>query len=71
VELLRRISDPVELQVLCDALRARGIAYNVDHAGMHDLMPLPNVMDVRLMVEAEDLTAARNILTDLLGSSHA
>ena len=66
-----RVNDPVELQVLCNALRARGIAYSVDHAGMHGLMPLPDIMDVRLMVEAEDMTAARQVLTDLLGSDHA
>jgi len=71
VELLTRINDPVRLQVLCDALRARGIAYSVDHAGMHALMPLPDVMDVRLMVEAQDMAAARRVLADVLGDVDA
>jgi hypothetical protein len=65
MRLLTRLSDPVRLQVLCDALDAQHIRFRVDHAGMHALLPLPVVMDVHVMVEEDDLEAASRILDDL------
>lgn len=65
MQLLTKLSDPVSLQVLGDALDARHIRYAADHAGMRTLLPLPGVMDVHVMVEAQDLAAARRILIDL------
>jgi len=62
---LLTLSDPVSLQVLCDALNDRGISFRVDNAGMHALMPLPDVMDIRIFVEAEDMAAAQRIVEDL------
>lgn len=62
---LKRIADPVLLQVICDALQQHGIACRVDNAGMHALMPLPGVMDARLLVDEAKVTEARQILRDL------
>ncbi len=63
--ILLKLSDPVSLQVLCDALSERGIGFRVDNAGMHALMPLPDVMDIRVFVEQEDVAAAQRIVGDL------
>ena len=64
VELIR-IANPVSLQILCDALTEREIIFRVDNAGMNALMPLPGVMDARILVEESDLQAAELILRDL------
>ncbi len=65
MKLLARISDQVLLQVLSDALSERGIGFRIDNAGMNGLMPLPVVMDARVMVAEEDLSAANLVLADL------
>ena len=64
VELIR-IADPVSLQILCDALAERTIIFRVDNAGMNALMPLPGVMDARVLVEENDLEASEMIVRDL------
>lgn len=61
---LKRFDDPVLLQVLCDALQEKGIAYRVDNAGMHALLPLPVVMEARLLVDEARLSDAGKILSD-------
>jgi len=65
MQLLKKIADPVLLQILCDALEERGIGFRVDDAGMNALLPLPGVMDARVMVVEEDIEAARQVLDDL------
>jgi hypothetical protein len=65
MHLLKRVSDSVQLQILCDALQERHVRFRVDHAGMHALLPLPVVMDVHVMVDEADVDAARRILEDL------
>ncbi|MDX8401500.1 MAG: DUF2007 domain-containing protein [Mariprofundaceae bacterium] len=62
---LTETADPVRAQALCDALRALGIACRIDNTGMHALMPLPGLFDLRLMVADEDIEAARQVLADL------
>jgi hypothetical protein len=62
---LIRIADPVSLQIFCDALAERAIVFRVDNAGMNALMPLPGVMDARILVEENDVGAAKQILNDL------
>ncbi|ATX82083.1 Putative signal transducing protein [Mariprofundus ferrinatatus] len=64
VELLK-ISDQVLLQVISDALTSRSIRFRVENAGMQALMPLPGIMDARILVEEDDLSAAALILQDL------
>jgi len=64
IELIR-IADPVSLQILCDALVEKAVVFRVDNAGMNALMPLPGVMDARILVEEADVSAARLILSDL------
>jgi len=65
MELLTRTHDRVELQVLCDALAAVGIPYQVDDQGINALMPVPGLFDARLMVAKGDLEAARLVLADI------
>ncbi|MDX8391703.1 MAG: DUF2007 domain-containing protein [Mariprofundaceae bacterium] len=62
---LIKLSDPISLQVLSDALNDCAIEFRVDNAGMHALMPLPDVMDMRIWVEEHDLAAAQRIVSDL------
>ena len=62
---LIRIADPVSLQILCDALAERSIVFRVDNAGMNALMPLPVVMDARILVEESDVNVAELIVRDL------
>jgi len=64
IELIR-IADPVSLQIACDALEDNNIAFTVENAGMNALMPLPELMDARLLVAADDEAAARQIIVDL------
>jgi len=64
IELVR-LSDPVSLQILSDVLVERNIIFRIDNAGMNALMPLPTVMDARVMVAEEDIKAAEMILNDL------
>ena len=64
IELIR-IADPVSLQILCDALAGRSIIFRVDNAGMNALMPLPGLMDARVLVEDSDVHAAELVLHDL------
>lgn len=71
MKLLKKISNPIELQVLCDALQEQGIEYQVDNAGMHALMPLPDIMDVRLRVAGQNMTAARQVLADIERAENA
>jgi len=63
--LLRKIADPVFLQILCDALASRNIEFRVDHAGMNALMPLPGIMDARVLVVEREFDAAERVLRDL------
>jgi len=63
--LLSRIADPVLLQILCDALASRDIIFRVENAGMNALMPLPGVMDARVLVAEREYDAARRVLLDL------
>jgi Putative prokaryotic signal transducing protein len=65
MRLLTKLSDPVNLQILCDALGDRHIRFRVDHAGINALLPLPGVMDVHVMVDEGDADAAKRILRDL------
>lgn len=64
IELIK-LSDPVLLQILSDALVERNLLFRIDNAGMNALMPLPTVMDARVLVAEEDLKAAEQILHDL------
>jgi len=65
MQMLIRLSNPISLYALSDALDEQGIIYRVDNAGMHALMPLPDIMDMRIFVATDDLDAARQVLRDL------
>ena len=62
---LIRLNDDLSRQALCDALADRGIACRVDNAGMHALLPLPDVMDMRVFVGEGDWVEAQQVLRDL------
>ncbi len=62
---LIRISDPVSLQILSDMLASKQILFRVENVGMNALMPLPTVMDARVLVAEDDLAAAELIVRDL------
>lgn len=64
-KLLKELADPVMLHALTEALQERGIACRIDGAGMQSLLPLPGVMDARVMVEEEAWPAAVQVLRDL------
>jgi len=65
------LNDPVSVQIAQDALEESGIVCRVDNAGMHALMPLPAVMDMRIFVDEADLQRAKQVLADLgLGEAH-
>lgn len=65
MKLLARLTDPVTLQVLSDALSERGIDFRIEDAGMHALLPLTGIFDARVMVAEADEAAAQRILDDL------
>jgi len=65
MQKLIRLSDQISVQVLSDALRERGIAFHVENAGMHALLPLPDVMDMQVMVEQADMAEAQRVVRDL------
>ncbi len=64
IELIK-LSDPVTIQILSDALESQQIIFRIDNAGMKALMPLPTVMDARVLVAAEDKLAADQVVQDL------
>jgi len=64
IELIR-ISDLVSLKILSDMLESKNILFRVENAGMNALMPLPTVMDARVLVAEEDRVAAELIARDL------
>jgi len=64
IELIK-LSDPLSIQILSDALESQQIIFRVDNAGMNALMPLPTVMDARVLVLEEDKDAADQIVQDL------
>lgn len=65
MQLLKKVSDQVLLQVITDALRERHIEFTVENAGMNALMPLAGLFDTRILVASRDMDAAQRILRDL------
>jgi len=64
IELIR-ISNPVTLQITCDALDDKKIVYRVENAGMNALLPVPDLMSARILIDDESLAAAEQIISDL------
>jgi len=65
MQMLIQLNDTISLQFLMNALEERGIACRVDNAGMHALMPLPDVMDIRIFVDDSDMDVAQQLVRDL------
>jgi len=64
MKLLQKVNDQVSLQILCDLLESGGITYRVEGAGMNSLMPLPGVIEARVLVEEEGFEAAQQLLAE-------
>lgn len=64
IELIK-LSDPVSIQILRDALESQQIIFRIDNAGMNALMPLPTVMDARVLVAEADKDRADQVVQDL------
>ena len=65
MQLLKKVNDQLTLQILSDLLDAGGIVYRVDGAGMNSLMPLPGLIEARVLVAESDMEEARAILADI------
>lgn len=57
------------LQILCDLLESAGIGYRVEGAGMNSLLPLPGLIEARILIEDKDYEAAQMILADIEGEA--
>ncbi|MDX8390041.1 MAG: DUF2007 domain-containing protein [Mariprofundaceae bacterium] len=62
---LAKINDPLLAQIACDALASQGIKFHIEHAGMSALLPLPTVIEARIMVNMQDEEAALQVMKDL------
>ena len=65
MHLLKKVNDQITLQILCDLLESGGIGYRVEGAGMNSLMPLPGLIEARVLVEDQDMEAALGLLSDI------
>ena len=65
MQLLKRVNDQISLQILCDLLESGGIGYRVEGAGMNSLLPLPGLIEARVLVEERDMEAAFGLLSDI------
>lgn len=65
MQLLKKVSDQVTLQILTDLLESGDIAYRVEGAGMNSLMPLPGVIEARVLVDVHDYEAACALLEEM------
>ncbi len=70
MQLLKKINDPISLQILCDLLESGGINHRVEGAGMNSLLPLPGLIEARVLVDEEDLEAASAVLADIEGGNN-
>lgn len=57
-----RIADPLMLQIISDAMRARGVIFRVEQQGVSAMMPL--ILEARIIVNEEDLQEAAMVLAD-------
>jgi len=69
MQLLKKINDPITLQILCDLLESGGINYRVDGAGMNSLLPLPGLIEARILVDEKDMEAAQAVMADIESGS--
>ncbi len=67
MQLLKKVNDQTSLQILCDLLDSGGISYRVEGAGMNSLMPLPGLIEARVLVGDGDIVAAQVLLADIEG----
>jgi len=65
MELLKKVNDQISLQILCDLLESGGIAYRVEGAGMNSLMPLPGLIEARVLVHEQDMEEAEGLLAEI------
>jgi hypothetical protein len=65
MQLLKKINDQISLQILCDLLGSGGIGYRVEGAGMNSILPLPGLIEARVLVDEQDMAAAQSVLAEM------
>lgn len=65
MQLLKKMNDQISLQILCDLLESGGIGYRVEGAGMNSLLPLPGLIEARVLVGEQDMEVAQALLADI------
>lgn len=65
MQLLKKMNDQISLQILCDLLESGGIGYRVEGAGMNSLLPLPGLIEARILVDEQDMDVAQALLADI------
>jgi Putative prokaryotic signal transducing protein len=65
MQLLKKVNDQISLQILCDLLGSGGISYRVEGAGMNSLLPLPGLIEARVLVDEQDMAAAQSVLAEM------
>jgi len=70
MQLLKKVHDQLELRIICDLLESGGFEYRVDGAGINALMPLPGVIEARIMVADNDFEMAEALLADMEAALH-
>ena len=64
MQLLRKVNDQVSLQILSDLLASADIEFRIEGAGMNSLLPLPGLIEARIMVDVHDYEAASLLLAE-------
>ncbi|MCF7822202.1 MAG: DUF2007 domain-containing protein [Mariprofundaceae bacterium] len=70
MQLLKKVNDQISLQILCDLLESGGIGYRVEGAGMNSLLPLPGLIEARVLVSEQDMESALGLLADIEGEGN-
>jgi len=70
MQLLKKVNDQITLQILCDLLESGGIVHCVEGAGMNSLLPLPGLIEARVLVDEGDMEAAQALLNEMEGDTN-
>jgi hypothetical protein len=65
MQLLKKTNDQISLQILCDLLESGGIGYRVESAGKNSLLPLPGLIEARVLVDEQDMEVAQSVLAEM------
>jgi hypothetical protein len=65
MQLLKKVNDQISLQILCDLLESIGVNYRVEGAGMNSLLPLPGLIEARVLVDEQNMAVAQSVLAEM------